>query len=153
MTRLSRETIHMFTAYLWGMRSTCKRPDSEIGCVITTSDMKRILSIGYNGGPKQLPNDSCRNTVGSCGCAHAEANAITMVDGTIPDKVLFVVKQPCLICATLITHANISTVYYDQPYRKQDGIELLRKCGIQTYHMDLPCSMEINFCSELKVVS
>ena len=46
MERPSREEIHMKTAIMWGQRSTCKRPNRKIGCVITSEDMTRILSIG-----------------------------------------------------------------------------------------------------------
>jgi len=145
MSRLDRETIYMLTAYLWSTRATCKQANRAIGCVITTDDMRRVLSISYNGPPKQLSNDACRNISGDCGCNHSEMNGIAMVDGTILNKKMFVTMQPCKVCAGIIAQANISTVYYDKPYRNCDGVNLLRDCGIKVIHMDLPCSMKLDF--------
>jgi len=134
--RLTREQIHMTTALLWGQRSTCKR--LKVGCVITTSDMKRILSIGYNGSPTPMSNDSCKNTEGNCQCLHAEQNAIAMVDGTIPDKVAFITTYPCLSCANLLVQANITKVFYCKDYRNHIGIERLKECNITVIKMDYP---------------
>jgi len=132
MSRPSRERIHMSTAYLWGLRSTCKRPNRKIGAVITTGDMTQILAIGYNGPAKGLPNDYCRGSkeIGTCGCLHAEMNAIAKVDSTITDKVLFVTMSPCEMCASLIAQANIKKVWYLHDYRNSDGQKILYECGI-----------------------
>jgi len=138
VSRPNREIIHMLTAYLWSTRSTCKRNNCFIGCVVTTQNMRRILSVGYNGPPQQLQNDACQNTVGSCGCIHAEANAITQVDGTIPNKIMFVTRQPCIICAGLIAQSNINCVYFSEFYRKNEGILLLKKCKIKTQFLGMP---------------
>lgn len=131
-TRPSRESIHMQTAFLWGQRSVCKRPNRKIGCVITTQDMRQILSIGYCGPSRKLPNDSCRNIPKNCGCLHAETNSIAYVDGTIPNKIMFVTMSPCEMCAALITQVNIKTVYFTEYYQDNTGLELLEKCGIKT---------------------
>ncbi len=135
--RPSRLMIHMATALLWAQRATCKQPNRKVGAVITTADMTRVLSIGYNGPAKGLPNDACRNTSGSCGCLHAETNAIAQVDSTIPNKHLFVTLQPCEMCASLIAQANISTVWYLRPYRNTNGLKILRACQIQVHRMQL----------------
>jgi len=148
MPRPSREIIHLLTAYLWATRSTCKRDNSKIGCVITTEDMKQVLSVGYNGPPQQLQNDACRNIVGNCNCIHAEANAITKVDGTIPNKIMFVTRQPCETCAGLICQSNINHVYYSEFYRRNEGINLLKKCGIETEYLELPDSIKLSYAPE-----
>jgi len=130
-TRPTRETLHMKTAELWAQRSTCKRPQRLVGCVITTTDLKRILAIGYNGPPFGLSNDSCRDVTGDCGCIHAEANAVAAVDSTILGKVIFTTLEPCENCAGLITQANIRKVYYINEYRDHKGLERLKACGIE----------------------
>lgn len=136
--RPSRESIYMATAYLWARRSLCKRAAPSVGCVITTSNLRSTLAHGYNGPPKKMPNNSCRNGEGSCGCSHAEANAIALVDGTIPDKILFVTREPCEFCANLIAQAGIAKVYYCDEYRNHLGLERLQACGIQIYQMIPP---------------
>jgi len=128
--RPSREQIHMSTAYLWGQRSTCKRPNRKIGAVITTEDMTQVLAIGYNGVSKKLPNDACRNIPGDCLCLHAEMNAIAKVDSTILNKVIFITMSPCEMCASLIAQANINKVWYLYDYRNTDGLKILSDCGI-----------------------
>jgi len=137
MSRISREQIHMATAYLWGQRSTCKRPNRKIGAVITSEDMTQVLAIGYNGPAKGLPNDYCKGNEGNCGCLHAEMNAIAKADSTIPNKILFVTMSPCEMCASLIAQSKISMVWYLNKYRNNDGLKILCQCGIQFDQMDL----------------
>jgi len=136
--RPSRENIYMKIAFLWANRSLCKQENRKIGCVITTNDMRLVLSTGYNGPPKQLDNLACRGTKGFCGCLHAEQNAIAMVDGTIPNKILFVTMEPCENCANLIAQSNISKVFYCEDYRNHIGIERLKECNITVIKMDYP---------------
>jgi len=145
MSRIQRQTIHMLTAKLWAMRSTCKQPNRKIGCVITTSDLKQILSIGYNGPPQGLPNDSCRNISGDCGCNHAEMNAIAKVDSTIPKKTLFVTMQPCEACAGIIAQANISNVNFCDGYRNTKGLQLLQDCGISYQWLNITDYLGVEF--------
>ena len=134
--RPSQEDIHMQTAFLWAKRSTCKQPNRKIGCIITTINAKRILAIGYNGGPTPMNNNSCRNLKGDCGCLHAEQNAIAMVDGTIRNKVMFVTMEPCESCANLIIQAGIMKVYFCEEYRTHSGIVRLKDCNIIVIKMD-----------------
>jgi len=136
--RPKREIIYMKFAYLWAARSLCRQENRKIGCVITTSDMRLVLSSGYNGPPKQLGNLACRGIEGNCGCLHAEANAIAMVDGTIPNKILFVTMAPCEACAGLIAQSNVTKVFYCEDYRDVVGLERLKACNILTIKMPYP---------------
>jgi len=136
--RPKRETIYMKFAYLWAARSLCKQENRKIGCVITTEDMRLVLSTGYNGPPRPLGNSACRNIPGDCGCSHAEANAIAMVDGTIPDKIMFVTMAPCEYCANLIVQSNIFKVFYCEPYRDSRGLDRLEACGVIVIRMAYP---------------
>lgn len=136
--RPDRRIIHMKTALLWGERSLCKQDNRKVGCIITTGDMQKILAIGYNGPPRPMPNDSCRNLPeGNCGCLHAEMNAIAALDSTVPSKVMFVTMAPCEMCASLIAQAEIRRVYYYQPYRNMKGKDRLRQCGVEVTRLDL----------------
>jgi len=136
--RPSRETLYMQIAYLWSLRSLCKRDNSKVGCVITTQDMRMTLATGYNGPPRQLGNLACRNIQGNCGCLHAEQNAIAMVDGTLPDKIMFVTKCPCESCASLIVQAKIVKVFYCEPYRNNKGLDRLKQCHLNVFKIDRP---------------
>lgn len=128
--RPSREGIHMATAVAWSKRSLCKR--LQVGAVITTPDMRQILSVGYNGPAMGLPHNRCREKeVGNCGCLHAEDNAIVKVDGSIPNKIMFVTESPCEMCAQRIIQANIVEVIYLGKYRTELGMEILKCCEIK----------------------
>ena len=142
-TRLSRQQIHMATAFIWGSRSVCKRPDRKIGAVITTNDMRRILSIGYNGPPRGCPHNLCSGEEGTCGCVHAETNAIAQVDSTIPKKILFVTMQPCRACAALIIQADITEVYFLEAYRDNCGLMLLLDAGVVVSQMEVGLVREV----------
>jgi dCMP deaminase len=137
MERPNRIQLHLLTALMWAQRSTCKQPNRKISAVITNEDMSEILAIGYNGSPKQMPNDSCRNIPKFCGCLHAEMNCIAKVNSKILNKIMFVTMQPCEMCASLIAQSNIKAVYYIEPYRNDDGIKVLQKCGIEVYRVNI----------------
>ena len=65
---------------------------------------------------------------------HAESNAIgklarSVVNGKDAD--LFVTLSPCIECAKLIHQTGIKRVFYRDSYRSDDGLEFLRKSGIE----------------------
>jgi dCMP deaminase len=145
-TRPNRELLHMQTAFAWAQRATCSLPDRQCGAVITTGDLRQILSFGYNGPGKRLPNDFCarwRNAyietegggVSRCPCLHAEDNAIAFVDGSIPGKSIFITMTPCLICAQRIVNANITTVYYRGLYRDTYPLRVLRDASVDLVYV------------------
>jgi dCMP deaminase len=64
---------------------------------------------------------------------HAEANAISKLarsNNNSEGATLYVTASPCLECAKLIIQAGIKRVVYGEPYRIEDGLELLKKAGI-----------------------
>ena len=44
--------------------------------------------------------------------------------------------SPCLECAKLIIQSGISRVVYRDEYRLTDGVDLLRKAGIEVEKID-----------------
>lgn len=71
---------------------------------------------------------------------HAEANAITKLAKSINSSdgaTLYVTMSPCLECAKLIIQAGIKRVVYEEEYRKTDGIELMKKAGIEIEKISL----------------
>lgn len=113
--RISREQLHMITAMMWAERSVCKR--NKVGVVITTADMRQVISFGYNGPARQLPHERCRAVEGACGCIHAETNALVMARQCLEGCTIFTTVSPCLNCAQLIIQAGITQVMYMEPYR------------------------------------
>ena len=130
-TRPKFEDIYMNLAADLAGRSTCKR--LRVGTVITTTDFRKVLAVGYNGNATGLPNCCDRDEPGNCGCLHSEENAVINCDAPRHiDKIVFVTHLPCVQCAKrLINLGNVKQVYYKQEYRIRDSIQLLESVGIQ----------------------
>lgn len=145
--RPSRELLHMQTAFLWAQRSLCSS-GYKVGAVITSWDLKRIISIGYNGPGPKLPDDYCqrwRDSAGKsietgltrCPCLHAEDNAFLLANDEAKGGVLFTTMAPCLLCSQRAARKGIARVIYSIGYRDPSGIDLLRQMGIEVEQMPL----------------
>ena len=69
---------------------------------------------------------------------HAEANAITKVarsNNSSEGATLYVTASPCMECSKLIIPAGIKRVVYGEEYRIMDGIEILKKAGIEVVYL------------------
>lgn len=109
--------------------STCRR--ASVGCVIVTPTLTEVLSVGYNGPPAGVSNDSCRAEVGECGCCHSESNALVKLKTEKSGLLMICTTSPCERCAGLIVNCGrVSEVLYVEEYRDLAGVELLKKCGI-----------------------
>lgn len=133
--RPSFEDIYMSLAETISKRSTCSR--LQVGTVITSTDYRKVLALGYNGAATGLPNRCERDEPGNCGCAtHAEMNAMINCDTPrYVEKVVFITHAPCINCAkALINFGNIKKIYYRQTYRDLSGVHLLESVGIPIEH-------------------
>lgn len=133
---------HMKVAEIYAGLSSAKR--LQVGCVIVKEN--RIISIGYNGMPAGW-NNVCEDEVVTRyethtdttlvtkpEVLHAETNAIAKLARTHEsgeDAVVFVTHAPCMECAKLIYQTGISAVYYKHNYKTDNGIQFLKKSGVQ----------------------
>lgn len=118
-------------ARLWAENSYCAR--RKVGALIVKDRM--IISDGYNGTPSGFEN-VCEdeNGVTKPYVLHAEANAITKVaksGNSSLGATLYVTASPCIECSKLIIQAGIRRVVYSEDYRSSDGLDLLRRAGIE----------------------
>ena len=129
------ESIYLELARTLSARSTCKR--LQVGTVITSTDFRKVLAVGYNGNATGLSNTCDRDEAGNCGCLHSEENAVINCDAPrFIEKVAFVTHLPCVACAKrLINLGNVKKVFYGQEYRIKDSVELLRSVGIEVEHL------------------
>ena len=70
---------------------------------------------------------------------HAEANAITKLarsENNSDGATLYVTASPCIECSKLIIQAGIRRVVYAEKYRLEDGINLLRRAGIEVLYLN-----------------
>lgn len=133
-TRPSFEEVYMQFAETIARRSTCAR--LAVGTVITTTDYRKVLAVGYNGNASGLSNSCDRDEPGNCGCLHSEENAVINCDAPRhTEKFVFVTHLPCAACAKrLINMGNVKKVIYKNDYRKTCSLELLKSVGIEVKH-------------------
>ena len=138
---------YMKTAEVFAECSTATR--LHVGAIIVKDE--RIISIGYNGTPSGW-NNNCEEIVDvnpndprydynhftkelktKPEVLHAETNAIAKLakfDGSGSGSVLFVTHAPCIDCAKLVFQSGISSMYYRNSYRNNDGVDFLAKAGL-----------------------
>ena len=122
---------------IWSENSYCTR--RKVGALLVKNNM--IISDGYNGTPSGFPN-VCESPEGVTlpYVLHAEANAITKVarsNNSSEGSTLYVSTSPCMECSKLIIQAGIKRVVFSDLYRICDGLDLLRRVGIEVVHMPL----------------
>jgi dCMP deaminase len=129
--RPSFQAIYLELARTLANRSTCHR--LQVGTVITSTDFRKVLAVGYNGNATGLPNHCDREEPGNCGCLHSEENAVINCDSPRSvEKVVFVTHLPCVQCAKrLINLGNVKAVFYGEDYRVRDSLELFKTVGIR----------------------
>ena len=128
---------YMKMARIWAENSYCVR--RQVGALIVRDKM--IISDGYNGTPSGFEN-ICEDETGKTKpyVLHAEANAITKVaksNNSSEGATLYVTSSPCIECAKLIIQSGIKRVVYADSYHSMDGIDLLKRVGIEIVKVEL----------------
>jgi len=113
----------------------------KVGAIIVKDG--RIISIGYNGMPAGWENNCEDQTYEDDGfhirlttkpeVLHAETNAIGKLARSTEagdNAILFCTHAPCIDCAKLIYQSGISSVYYRDTYRDDNGLKFLEKSGV-----------------------
>lgn len=134
MEKFDKSYLQM--ASIWARNSYCKR--RQVGAILVKDRM--IISDGYNGTPSGFEN-VCEdeNGVTKPYVLHAEANAISKIaksGNSSEGATLYVTASPCLECSKLIIQAGIRRVVYRDEYRLTDGVDLLRRAGIDVERVD-----------------
>jgi len=137
------DTYFMDIAHTVARRGNCLR--RQVAAVIVSA--RRIISTGYNGTPRGVPNccdggcPRCAGGAGSgeqlgdCLCSHAEENAIVQAAYhgiAVRGGTLYSTISPCLLCAKMIINAGLVEVVYEDEYRFAPATRaLLRTAGVR----------------------
>lgn len=130
-----KELILMEAAlnYADSIREAASCDRAQYSCVLTSPDL-RVLSYGYNGVAKGLPNGCLRpNEPGHCGCIHAEVNAVAALrrTGYTGPLIAFITGHPCDNCAMLLLNVDTKMVVYRRAaHRSYGGLDLLDSAGV-----------------------
>lgn len=135
--QLTLDKRYIRMASIWAENSYCTR--RKVGALIVKDKM--IISDGYNGTPSGFEN-VCEDDNGLTKpyVLHAEANAITKIarsNNSSDGATMYVTTSPCIECAKLIIQAGIKRVIYSEKYRLEDGLELLKKAGIEVLYINV----------------
>jgi dCMP deaminase len=132
-------------------RSNCMK--RKVAALIVQD--KRIISTGYNGTPRGVPNcdeggcPRCNSFAESgsnleeCLCSHGEENAIVQAAYhgiRIQGATLYCTLSPCLICTKMIINAGLKEVVYNKDYPLSGTSKrLFEKAGVvlRQYHIPL----------------
>ena len=101
-------------ASIWAENSYCVR--RKVGALIVKDKM--IISDGYNGTPSGFEN-VCEDDEG-----HTKPYVLHAA-------------APCIECSKLIIQAGIRRVVYAEDYRSEEGLNLLRRVGIECVQYEL----------------
>ena len=124
-------------ARIWAENSYCER--RKVGAIVVKDKM--IISDGYNGTPEGFENvceDS--NHITKPYVLHSEANAITKLarsSNNSEGATLYVTASPCIECSKLIIQSGIKRVVYGEKYRLEDGINLLKRAGVDVEYLEV----------------
>ena len=131
------DEAYLNMAEIWARLSKARR--KQVGCLIVKDGA--IISDGYNGTPRGF-NNNCEiedpksfgdNLITKPEVLHAESNAITKLAKSTQSSdgaTMYITISPCIDCAKLIIQSGIERVVYGKLYRNKDGINLLKKAGI-----------------------
>lgn len=168
----SKDKVFLAMAKAAGQASKC--PRQQFGAILVDSN-GRVRGHGYNGTIKGTPNlcggDFCLREGRECeefehgfncgdaiqpvesgtrpdiGCIHAETNLF--FNSNIEDLeggTLYINGQPCLQCAKFIAQCQLRRVVYKEGgYTTDEGLDLLRRCGIKVDGLVLGTQVEFDF--------
>jgi len=141
MARIDWDEYFMNIAYDVARRSTCIRPDRQIGTVIV-NDRHEIVATGYNGNPRGMEHCEVIGCIRQkrgipsgeksevCTAVHSEQNALIQAGTRSRGSTMYTIFNPCNTCAKMIANAGIVRVVYTTGYPEKMGIKVLRQCGV-----------------------
>jgi len=129
-----------------------KDPSTKVGAVIVNSD-KKIVTLGYNGFPRNVRDDHRLETreIKYDLIVHAEANAIIHARESLWDCTIYTMPfMPCSKCAGLIIQAGIKRVVsIDADNARWNGNFRLSKAILTEARLDVTLYPKEEFASWL----
>lgn len=132
----------MSLARLAELRSNCMK--RRVGAVLVHHN--RVLSTGYNGTPRRLPNcntggcprcnhngSRCGEQLDQCVCLHAEENAVLEATGgqRVEGATVYCTTKPCLGCAKMMVQVGVGRVVWEREYSElHDSEALFERAGV-----------------------
>lgn len=152
MDRLSKDQWGLQLAHDTSKRSTCIL--RAVGCVLV-DEYGYILSTGYNGVPRGMPN--CNDTVThedgvffkhschghpqqnpeDCRAVHAEANALLQCADVNKIHTCYTTHRPCWHCTKLLLNTSCKRVVFLHDHEDTKPARLWKTQGRMWEHQSL----------------
>ncbi len=110
-------------------RSTCSR--LHVGAVVV--QQFRVVGMGYNGAPQNIPHCEHFDDSPCTISVHAEVNALLYAhidESSVAPAALYCTHMPCFECSKLILNTPIQLVYFREHYGRNSGHDLLYTGGV-----------------------
>ena len=123
------DKIFIEMAYSFSKLSNAER--RKVGCVIVKDG--QVISNGFNGTPSGFNNCCEIDNKTKPEVLHAESNALMKIARSTNSSIgstMYLTCSPCFDCAKLIIQSGIIRLVYNEDYRTQEGIDLLRQTDI-----------------------
>ena len=96
----------------------------------------KILSQGVNGTPPKWESEVCEGEDGKTlpRVRHAEIACLEKLwnsTETAEGATMYISHSPCLPCAIKLLTAGISSVYFKEEYRCDEGVKFLKRNGVE----------------------
>ena len=96
----------------------------------------KILSQGVNGTPPKWESEVCEGEDGKTlpHVRHAEIACLEKLwnsTETAEGATMYISHSPCLPCAIKLLTAGISSVYFKEEYRCDEGVKFLKRNGVE----------------------
>jgi len=144
-----RPNIHQYyidMAFIAASRAGC--PKRKVGAIITDKN-NRVLSIGYNSPPRNLPTCfevPCGAGIDDnpCIAAHAEIAALTACRSIQEAHNIYITCSPCVDCTKAVMTTPIQNLYFAEFHKTWSRSKL-----IWTGHWELTPYYEIPNTNEV----
>lgn len=127
---MNYDESYMQTAEAFAAKSKC--PRTQVGCALVLAS--GIVSPGLNGMASGGPNEWEFHPDGNPEVIHAELNSLgkCLEQGlSTSGATMYVTLSPCLECSKLLVRAGVRRVVYKDAYRRTDGLDYLKKYGVE----------------------
>jgi len=139
------DVAYIKMAQVWAELSHATR--KKVGALIVKNNT--IIADGFNGTPSGFENECEYAVHDEAGnfidymtkwyVLHAESNALAKVAKSTQSSdgaTLYITYSPCADCSKLILQAGIKRVVYYEEYRDTNGLDFLRRAGVEIKKID-----------------
>lgn len=118
--------------------SWSKDNSTQVGAVIV-DPRNRIVSVGFNGFPHGISDDTVSREEKLRRTIHAEENALLFANTSVEGCTIYVTHHPCSRCAAKLIQVGIKKIIYADGLSENWGDEV-RSAQYMLHEAKIPCT-------------